>query len=447
MYPFVEFRRSPRPRRAKAKLLNGKGKGRTDSAPPTASSDLLPGYDADLHRIIHENERKFIHTPLQRGRGAEDPLDNIQPLPLYPAQTSPLGRGVEWPRRSVNTTLSRTSASLGVVLSGSYTRRATASKWRYPSASWSIQSLLVRPLALLSLHSSFPNPHFSIWRTLCQIPPVVPPRAPGSDVPTGLRVCRPRKFSATIWSALPCSLRTSFGISRPPPARIYACVVPPTYGQSFPRHILWITILFLCLPVSWATPKATVHRSVEVALRPPDEITLVAEGPKQRYNYPSIYVPLSAQSDTSTFGDNLGNSPRSHLTLPDSTSDSSPPSALSTFPLSAASSSSSYSTVSLYPIEVPVQRPQSHLGNYAHVSSSGQSPYIGQGQGFSIPAPPASAPPSHSHFELAQTPPQSSFVQQQQFPSHQSVQMFKPPAMPVPLPFGNGFDTNGQHGE
>jgi regulatory protein PHO2 len=176
--------------------------------------------------------------------------------------------------------------------------------------------------------------------------------------------------------------------------------------------------------------------------------TLVTDAPKQRYNYPSIYVPLSAPSDTSTFGDNLGNSPRSHLTLPDNnSSDSSPPSAFSTFPLSAASSSSNYSTVSLYPIEVPVQRPQSHLGNYAHVSTSGQSPYIGQGQGFSIPAPPASAPPSHSQFELAQTPPQSSFVQQQQFPSHQSVQMFKPPAMPVPLPFGNGFDTSGQHGE
>ena len=178
--------------------------------------------------------------------------------------------------------------------------------------------------------------------------------------------------------------------------------------------------------------------------------TLAAEGPKQRYNYPSIYVPLSAPppSDTSTFGDNLGNSPRSHLALLDSTSDSSPPSAFSTFPLSAASSSSSYSTVSLYPIEVPVQRPQSHLGNYAHVSTSGQSPYIGQGQAFSIPAPPASAPPSHSHFELAPTPPQSSFAQQpQQFASHQSAQMFKPPAMPVPLPFGNGFDTSGQHCE
>jgi len=173
--------------------------------------------------------------------------------------------------------------------------------------------------------------------------------------------------------------------------------------------------------------------------------SLVAEAPKQRF-YPSIYVPLSAQADTSAIGDNLGNSPRSHLTLPDNTSDSSPLSAFSTFPLSATSSSSSYSTVSLYPIEVPVQRPQSHLGNYAHVSTSGQSPYIGQGQGFSIPAPPASAPPSHSEFELAPTPPQSSFVQQQ-FPSHQSAQMFKPPAMPVPLPFGNGFDTSGQHGE
>jgi regulatory protein PHO2 len=176
--------------------------------------------------------------------------------------------------------------------------------------------------------------------------------------------------------------------------------------------------------------------------------SLGAEAPK-RYNYPNIYVPLSAPSDTTAFGDNLGNSPRPHLNLPDSTSDSSPPSAFSTFPLSATSSSSNYSTVSLYPIEVPVQRPQSHLGNYAHVSTAaaGQSPYIGQGQGFSIPAPPASAPPSHSHFELAPTPPQSSFAQHQQFPSSQTAQIFKPPAMPVPLPFGNGFDTSVQHGE
>ncbi|KAH9028529.1 hypothetical protein EDB84DRAFT_275196 [Lactarius hengduanensis] len=43
-------------RRAKAKLLNGKGKGRTDSTPPTTPPDLFPGYDADLHGLIHESE-------------------------------------------------------------------------------------------------------------------------------------------------------------------------------------------------------------------------------------------------------------------------------------------------------------------------------------------------------------------------------------------------------
>ncbi|KAN0138903.1 hypothetical protein V8E53_003291, partial [Lactarius tabidus] len=43
-------------RRAKAKLLNGKGKGRTDSTPPTTPSDLLPGYDADILSLIHESE-------------------------------------------------------------------------------------------------------------------------------------------------------------------------------------------------------------------------------------------------------------------------------------------------------------------------------------------------------------------------------------------------------
>jgi regulatory protein PHO2 len=177
--------------------------------------------------------------------------------------------------------------------------------------------------------------------------------------------------------------------------------------------------------------------------------SLGAEASK-RYAFPSIYVPLSAPSDTSTFSDSLGNSPRSHLTLPDGPSSSTPPTAFSSsFPLSATSASSSYSTVSLYPIEVPVQRPQSHLGNYAQVSTPGQSPYIGQGHGhgFSIPAPPASAPPSHSHFELAPTPPLPPLAQQQQYPPRQTAQMFRPPAVPVPLPFGNGFGTNGQHSE
>ena len=170
------------------------------------------------------------------------------------------------------------------------------------------------------------------------------------------------------------------------------------------------------------------------------------DAPK-RYAFPSIYVPLSAPSDTTSFGEALGGSPRSHLALPpDGPSSSTPPNAYSSFPLSDASSSSSYSTVSLYPIEVPVQRPQSHLGNYAQVSTAGQSQYIGQGHGFSIPAPPASAPPSHSHFELAPPPPQPSLAQQQQYPPRQTAQMFRPPAVPVPLPFGNSFDTSGQHG-
>lgn len=105
----------------------------------------------------------FIHYR-SGGQVLKIPVD-IQPLPLYPALTSPLERGVEWPRRSVNTTLSRTSASLGVVLSGSYTRQAMALKWRYPSASSSTQSLLLPRLALLLLHFSFPNPHSFIWRT------------------------------------------------------------------------------------------------------------------------------------------------------------------------------------------------------------------------------------------------------------------------------------------
>jgi len=145
-----------------------------------------------------------------------------------------------------------------------------------------------------------------------------------------------------------------------------------------------------------------------------------------------IHVPLSATADATAYGDALvGNSSSHHshhLSLTDGSSSSSPQNAYSSPypPLSATSSSSNYSTVSLYPIEVPVQRPQSHLGNYApHVpagaaaaaggggaGSTGQSPYIGHGQGqhqhgFSIPAPPASAPPSHSHFELAPTPTQA----------------------------------------
>lgn len=110
------------------------------------------------------NVSSFIRS-CSRNRGTENSLDTVQPLPLYPVQTSPLERGVGWPRRPVNTTSLRTSVNRGAVLSGSYIRRGMASKWRSPLASSSTQSLLIWHKALVSLHSSFPNRRFSIWRT------------------------------------------------------------------------------------------------------------------------------------------------------------------------------------------------------------------------------------------------------------------------------------------
>ena len=69
------------------------------------------------------------------------------------------------------------------------------------------------------------------------------------------------------------------------------------------------------------------------------------------------------------------------------------------------------------------------------------NPYVGQGHGYSIPA---SAPPSHSHFELAPTPPPPSLVPPQ-YQRHQTGQMQGQPSLSVSvsLPFGNGFDSNG----
>jgi hypothetical protein len=179
---------------------------------------------------------------------------------------------------------------------------------------------------------------------------------------------------------------------------------------------------------------------------------LVGDAPK-RYSFPSVHLPLSAPPDTTTYNDHLGPSSHSHISLADGSS-SSPQNTFSSFPLSATSTSSSYSTVSLYPIEVPIQRPQSHLGNYAHVSTTaggGQSSsYVGHGQGngFSIPAPPSSAPPSHSHFELAPTPPIPPLAQQP-YQRNQTTHthMLGPASVSVPLPFGNGFNASGQRGE
>jgi regulatory protein PHO2 len=185
---------------------------------------------------------------------------------------------------------------------------------------------------------------------------------------------------------------------------------------------------------------------------------------QKRFSFPGVHPqPVNAPSDATTFGDPLGTSPHSHLGLTDSSSSSSPVVPYPSYPpLSATSSSSNYSSISLFPIAVPLQRSHSHLGNYPDVSSPatpGQSsspPYLGQqGQAYHIPAPPASAPPSHTHFELAPTPPPPSLApqppqqqHQQQYQRHQPTsQMLGQPSIPVPLPFGNGFDTSGHRGE
>jgi hypothetical protein len=50
-------------RRAKAKLQDGK-RGSSDSAesPPDTPPELTPGYEAELHNLIHEDERKPRHN-------------------------------------------------------------------------------------------------------------------------------------------------------------------------------------------------------------------------------------------------------------------------------------------------------------------------------------------------------------------------------------------------
>jgi hypothetical protein len=158
---------------------------------------------------------------------------------------------------------------------------------------------------------------------------------------------------------------------------------------------------------------------------------LVTDVPK-RYPFAEVPLSLSAPPETTTYGDPLSHS---HLTLANSSSSSTsaayPP---------YSSSSSNFPNMSLYPIDVPVQRSPSHLGGYAQVSGTGQSPYVGQGHGYHMPMPPASAPPSHSHFELAPTPPPPSLVPQ----LYQRHRMQGQPSLSVTLPFGTGFDSSGQ---
>ncbi len=154
-------------------------------------------------------------------------------------------------------------------------------------------------LALASHPSSFRSRRSSIWRTSRRIPRADPPCAPGNAARTGLRGCRPRKFSATISSGLPCSLRMSSEIFKPLPARIFACVVPPTYGQNFPRHmLLWITITparcLLCPPVSRAMPRGTA-RPLAAA---PSILGEIGCRSTSRNATPSLLVVLAAAAST-----------------------------------------------------------------------------------------------------------------------------------------------------
>lgn len=50
--------------RAKAKLQDGKHKGRGGSAeaPPDTPPELSTGFEVDLHNLIHEDERKQSHS-------------------------------------------------------------------------------------------------------------------------------------------------------------------------------------------------------------------------------------------------------------------------------------------------------------------------------------------------------------------------------------------------
>jgi len=191
--------------------------------------------------------------------------------------------------------------------------------------------------------------------------------------------------------------------------------------------------------VSLSTGLSLGLTSDQHSYRPPfggSAIDEVADVPK-RYSFAEVPLPLSAPVETTTYGDRMSHS---QLALADGSS----PSASTVYSPYPLSSSSSYAAVPLYPIDVPTQRPPSHLSGYEQLSGTGQSPYVGHGHGYSIPIPPASAPPSHSHFELAPTPSPPSLVPHQ-YQRHQTTQMSGEPSLPVSvtLPFGNGFDTRG----
>ncbi|KAH9958550.1 hypothetical protein BC827DRAFT_553262 [Russula dissimulans] len=414
-------------RRAKAKLLNGKGK-RTDSTPPTTPPDLLPGYDADLHSLIHENEPVTIIpcTDLTIGTwrrmasqvSKHDLIAYVcesRSCLIWFIHSSGYGFKMEIP--------------FHIIVETEFVNAAPAS---------GLASFFLSQPPLFYLEDIMTNPaggapvrswkRCADWTEGMQATKILRHDLVGSAVQLAYVL---RNFHTTSGSdiRLRCPPYVRSELASPHS-------VDPNSSVPLPPGLT-----------------GSEHQNY----RPPfgggtiDSGRDGLGGVPKRYSFPSAHVPLSAPSDATAYGgDALGAPSHPHLTLTDDSS-SSPQNTFSSFPLSAPSTSTSYSTVSLYPIEVPVQRPQSHLGNYAQVSpAAGHSPYLGQGQGFAIPAPPASAPPSHSHFELAPTPPQQSSLahaQQQSYHRHQTTQLLGPPAVPVLLPFGNGFDANGQRGE
>lgn len=407
-------------RRAKAKLLNGKGKGRTDSTPPTTPADLLPGYDADLHNLIHESE----------------------PVTIIPCTDLTIGT---W--RRIATQVSKHDLVAYVCES------RNCLTWFIHSSGYGFKMEIpfdtiaetefvdAAPGSGLASFFLTQSPLFyleDIATSLTGGPPVRSWKR-CADWTEGMQATKVLRHDLVGSAVQLAYVFQKFQAAASSNIRLRC----PTYvrpelhsGLSSEQQN----------PISLPTSLNLGLTSEPHSYRPPfggggiDGVrdNLVTTDVPKRYPFTEVPLPLSAPAETTTYGD-----AHSHLSLAGSSSCSTS-TVYPTYPLSSASPSSSYPTVSLYPIGVPIQRSQSHLGGYAHVPGAGQSPYVGQGHGYSIPVPPASAPPSLSHFELAPTPPPPSLVPQQ-YQRHQTTQMPGQPSLSlsVTLPFGNGFDGSG----
>ncbi|KAH9018484.1 hypothetical protein EDB85DRAFT_614502 [Lactarius pseudohatsudake] len=413
-------------RRAKAKLLNGKGKGRTDSTPPTTPPDLFPGYDADLHGLIHESE----------------------PVTIIPCTDLTIGT---W--RRIATQVSKHDLVAYVCES------RNCLTWFIHSSGYGFKmEIPFDTIAETEYVNAAPGSglasFFLTQSPLFYLEDIATPPTGGPPVRTwkrcadwteGMQATKVLRHDL-LGSAV--QLTYVLGKLQSAPSSDIRLRCPPYVrpelqsGHSSDQN-----------PVSMSASLGLGLASEPHSYRPPfggsaiDGVrdNLVTDVPK-RYAFAEVPLPLSAPADATAYGGDhhLGTSSRSyHLALADSSSSATTPTAYPPYQQSSASSSSGYSTaaMSLYPIDVSVQRPQSHLsGGYAQVSSgTGQSPYVvGQGHRYSIPT---SAPPSHSHFELAPTPPPPSLVPHQ-YQRHQTAQMSGQPVS-VTLPFGNDYDNSG----